>query len=74
MRRENRRLREDVDILKRATAFLGWATTSHLRTDLVADAPTSAYRQRRPARPVILHSDRGHKSAGQRHQAENFMT
>lgn len=30
---------------------VGWATTSHLRTDLVADALTSAYRQRRPAAP-----------------------
>ena len=31
----------------------------HLRTDLVADALAGACRQRRPARPVIFHSDRG---------------
>ncbi|MFP3986043.1 integrase core domain-containing protein [Streptomyces sp. E11-3] len=35
------------------------ATADHLRTELVADALRSACRQRRPARPVIFHSDRG---------------
>ncbi|MFK4101257.1 DDE-type integrase/transposase/recombinase [Streptomyces sp. NPDC019531] len=32
---------------------------AHLRTDLVADALTTACRQRRPTRSVIFHSDRG---------------
>ncbi|WTZ44192.1 IS3 family transposase [Streptomyces sp. NBC_01390] len=46
-----------IDIASRRV--IGWATADHLRTDLVADALTAACRQRRPARPVIFHSDRG---------------
>ncbi|CAM5590250.1 hypothetical protein SALBM311S_03189 [Streptomyces alboniger] len=45
---------------------VGWSTADHLQTELVADALQSACRERRPARPVIFHSDRGcpvHKSA-----------
>ena len=46
-----------IDIASRRV--IGWATADHLRTDLVADALTAAWRQRRPTRPVIFHSDRG---------------
>ncbi|MFD7015806.1 DDE-type integrase/transposase/recombinase [Streptomyces sp. NPDC059928] len=46
-----------IDIASRRV--VGWATADHLRTDLVADALTAACRQRRPAGPVIFHSDRG---------------
>ncbi|WP_406252826.1 IS3 family transposase [Streptomyces atratus] len=38
---------------------VGWATADHLRTELVADALRAACRTRRPAGPVIFHSDRG---------------
>ncbi|MGW2638585.1 IS3 family transposase [Streptomyces sp. NPDC001348] len=46
-----------IDIASRRV--VGWSTADHLRTELVADALTSACRRRRPARPVIFHSDRG---------------
>ncbi|MFI2261749.1 IS3 family transposase [Streptomyces tubercidicus] len=46
-----------IDIASRRV--VGWSTADHLRTELVADALTSACRQRRPTRPVIFHSDRG---------------
>ncbi|QKZ18139.1 IS3 family transposase [Streptomyces chartreusis] len=46
-----------IDIASRRV--VGWATADHLRTDLVADALMAACRQRRPAQPVIFHSDRG---------------
>lgn len=46
-----------IDIASRRV--VGWATADHLRTDLVADALRAACRQRRPAGPVIFHSDRG---------------
>ncbi|MFJ3763043.1 IS3 family transposase [Streptomyces sp. NPDC090080] len=46
-----------IDVASRRV--VGWATADHLRTDLVADALTAAYRQRRPTGPVIFHSDRG---------------
>ncbi|MFF9038299.1 IS3 family transposase [Streptomyces sp. NPDC014892] len=46
-----------IDIASRRV--VGWATADHLRTDLVADALTSACRKRRPTGPVIFHSDRG---------------
>ncbi|MFC4958350.1 IS3 family transposase [Streptomyces mauvecolor] len=46
-----------IDIASRRV--VGWSTADHLRTELVADALTSACRQRRPIRPVIFHSDRG---------------
>ncbi|MFJ2008654.1 IS3 family transposase [Streptomyces chartreusis] len=46
-----------IDIASRRV--VGWSTADHLRTDLVADALRSACRRRRPARPVIFHSDRG---------------
>ncbi|WAZ26663.1 integrase core domain-containing protein [Streptomyces cinnabarinus] len=39
--------------------MVGWSTADHLRTGLVADALSSACRQRRPTRPVIFHSNRG---------------
>lgn len=39
--------------------MVGWATADHMRTDLVADALTAPYCWRRPADPVIFHSDRG---------------
>ncbi|MFD5892363.1 IS3 family transposase [Streptomyces sp. NPDC060334] len=46
-----------IDIASRRV--VGWATADHLRTELVADALTAACRNRRPAGPVIFHSDRG---------------
>ncbi|AKL64218.1 IS3 family transposase [Streptomyces goshikiensis] len=46
-----------IDIASRRV--VGWATADHLRTELVADALTAACRTRRPAGPVIFHSDRG---------------
>ncbi|MFD9271266.1 IS3 family transposase [Streptomyces goshikiensis] len=46
-----------IDIASRRV--VGWATADHLRTELVADALKAACRTRRPANPVIFHSDRG---------------
>ncbi|MFI8194476.1 IS3 family transposase [Streptomyces sp. NPDC085946] len=46
-----------IDIASRRV--VGWATADHLRTELVADALRAACRTRRPAGPVIFHSDRG---------------
>ncbi|MCX5233398.1 IS3 family transposase [Streptomyces sp. NBC_00233] len=46
-----------IDIASRRA--VGWATADHLRTELVADALMAACRTRRPASPVIFHSDRG---------------
>ncbi|MFE5037836.1 IS3 family transposase [Streptomyces sp. NPDC056683] len=46
-----------IDIASRRV--VGWATADHLRTELVADALRAARRTRRPAGPVIFHSDRG---------------
>ncbi|MGW3682500.1 IS3 family transposase [Streptomyces prasinus] len=46
-----------IDIASRRV--VGWATTDHLRTELVADALQTACHTRRPAGPVIFHSDRG---------------
>ncbi|MET9603328.1 IS3 family transposase, partial [Streptomyces sp. NPDC006459] len=46
-----------IDIASRRV--VGWATADHLRTELVADALTTACRTRRPAHQVIFHSDRG---------------
>nr|WP_169806380.1 IS3 family transposase [Herbidospora sakaeratensis] len=46
-----------IDIASRRV--VGWATADHLRTELVADALQQAWHTRRPATPVIFHSDRG---------------
>ncbi|MFE9614340.1 IS3 family transposase [Streptomyces sp. NPDC006012] len=46
-----------IDIASRRV--VGWATADHLRTELVAEALRAACRTRRPAGPVIFHSDRG---------------
>ncbi|WNM33668.1 IS3 family transposase [Streptomyces sp. Li-HN-5-11] len=46
-----------IDIASRRVA--GWAAADHLRTELVAEALRAACRTRRPAGPVIFHSDRG---------------
>ncbi|WEH37242.1 IS3 family transposase [Streptomyces sp. AM 4-1-1] len=56
-----------IDIASRRV--VGWATADHLRTDLVADALTAAWRQRRPTRPVIFHSDRGCQYTSQQFSA-----
>ncbi|MGK4580335.1 DDE-type integrase/transposase/recombinase [Kitasatospora sp. HPMI-4] len=45
-----------IDIASRRV--VGWAATDHLRTELVADALRAACRTRRPAGPVVFHSDR----------------
>lgn len=52
-----------IDIASRRV--VGWATADHMRTDLVADALTAAYCWRRPADPVIFHSDRGSQYTSQ---------
>ncbi|WP_407917721.1 transposase [Kitasatospora sp. NE20-6] len=46
-----------IDIASRRV--VGWATASHLRTELVSDALRAACHSRRPDGPVIFHSDRG---------------
>ncbi|WP_331730518.1 IS3 family transposase (plasmid) [Kitasatospora sp. NBC_00070] len=46
-----------IDIASRRV--VGWATADNLRTELVADALRAACRTRRPAGPVVFHSDRG---------------
>jgi len=56
-----------IDIASRRV--VGWATADHMRTDLVADALTTACRQRRPIRPVIFHSDRGSQYTSQQFAA-----
>lgn len=38
---------------------VGWALADHMRASLVEDALSMAFTQRRPARGVIFHSDRG---------------
>jgi putative transposase len=38
---------------------VGWALADHMRTELVEDALSMAFTQRRPAHGVIFHSDRG---------------
>jgi transposase InsO family protein len=38
---------------------VGWAVADHMRTSLVTDALKMAITHRRPAGPVIFHSDRG---------------
>ncbi|MER6143083.1 DDE-type integrase/transposase/recombinase [Streptomyces sparsogenes] len=45
-----------IDIASRRV--VGWATADHLRTELVANALRAACHQRRPAGPVVFHSDR----------------
>ncbi|MEU3189040.1 IS3 family transposase [Streptomyces sp. NPDC006923] len=52
-----------IDIASRRV--VGWATADHMRTDLVANALTTACRTRRPTRPVIFHSDRGSQYTSQ---------
>ncbi|MEU4580374.1 IS3 family transposase, partial [Nonomuraea sp. NPDC023979] len=46
-----------IDIASRRV--VGWATADHLRTGLVAEALRQACARRRPAGPLIFHSDRG---------------
>ncbi|NRQ37515.1 IS3 family transposase [Nonomuraea sp. NN258] len=46
-----------IDIASRRV--VGWATADHLRTGLVGEALQQACTRRRPAGPVIFHSDRG---------------
>ncbi|MFY1697840.1 IS3 family transposase [Solwaraspora sp. WMMA2101] len=46
-----------IDIASRRV--VGWATADHLRTDLPAQALSTAIAVRRPTGPVIFHSDRG---------------
>ncbi|MEV7676910.1 IS3 family transposase [Streptomyces sp. NPDC088752] len=46
-----------IDIASRRV--VGWATADHLRTELVTDALRDARRTRRPAGPVLFHSDHG---------------
>lgn len=46
-----------IDLASRRV--VGFATADHLRTDLVEQALTNAVTTRRPAGPLIFHSDRG---------------
>lgn len=46
-----------IDLHSRA--LVGWALDTHMQTSLVTDALTMAMTNRRPAGPVIFHSDRG---------------
>ena len=46
-----------IDLASRRV--VGWAVADHMRTKLVEDALHMAFAQRRPARGVIFHSDRG---------------
>jgi len=46
-----------IDLASRRV--VGWAIANHMRTELVADALTMAFVQRRPERGVIFHTDRG---------------
>ena len=71
LRRENRQLKLEREILKKAAAWfargeriawsrrvVGWAMATHLRSELVLDALNMALWQRRPER-VIHHSGQG---------------
>jgi putative transposase len=46
-----------LDVFSRK--IVGWATATHLRTELVIEALEHALAQRRPSAPVIHHSDQG---------------
>jgi len=46
-----------IDIASRR--IVGWATADHLRTSLVTEALTSAWRTRKPEPGLIFHADRG---------------
>lgn len=46
-----------IDLASRRV--VGWAIAEHMRTSLVEDALKMAFVQRRPARGVIFHADRG---------------
>ena len=46
-----------IDLASRKV--VGWALADHLRTELVEDALTMAFTNRRPDEGVIFHSDRG---------------
>jgi transposase InsO family protein len=51
-----------IDLASRRV--VGWATAEHLRTDLVAQALTTAVHARRPEPGVIFHSDSEYVGAG----------
>ena len=46
-----------IDLASRRV--VGWAMADHMRTELVEEALTKAFRTRRPPAGVIFHSDRG---------------
>jgi transposase InsO family protein len=46
-----------IDLASRRV--VGWSIASHMRTELVEDALRMAFVQRRPARGLIMHTDRG---------------
>ncbi|MFI8900615.1 IS3 family transposase, partial [Streptomyces virginiae] len=52
-----------IDIASRRV--VGWATSDHLGTSLVADALKAACQQRQPEGPVVFHSDRGSQYTSQ---------
>jgi putative transposase len=46
-----------IDLASRRV--VGWALADHMRTELISDALLMAFGNRRPAKGVIFHSDRG---------------
>lgn len=46
-----------IDLASRRV--VGWALADHMRTELISDALTMAFGNRRPPKGVIFHSDRG---------------
>jgi transposase InsO family protein len=51
-----------IDLASRRV--VGWALADHMRTELVEDALTMAFVQRRPPEGLIFHSDRGSQYVG----------
>jgi len=49
--------------------IVGWAMAPHMQTSLISDALKMALQQRRPARGLVLHSDRGSQYASHEYQA-----
>jgi putative transposase len=48
--------------------IVGWSMSDRLQTDLVCQALQMAYRQRKPGRGLIMHSDRGSQYASDRYR------
>lgn len=55
-----------IDLSKRRV--VGWSMSTRINTDLVCDALTMAYWQRKPAPGLIMHTDRGSQYAGKKYR------